>query len=80
MTMTVASKPFYKDQKCWDKLKVGFLIGACVGIASGAIFGGYRGLRFGYRGQELIYHTTKEMSSGAITFGTFMAIGTGIRC
>ena len=30
---------------CFDKMKMGFTIGFCVGMASGAIFGGFSALR-----------------------------------
>ncbi|XP_044006474.1 reactive oxygen species modulator 1 [Aphidius gifuensis] len=65
---------------CFDRMKMGFGIGFCVGLASGVIFGGFTGLRFGLRGKELITNVGKTMISGGGTFGTFMAIGTGIRC
>ncbi len=31
---------------CFDKMKMGFTIGFCVGMASGAIFGGFSALRY----------------------------------
>lgn len=36
--------------------------------------------RQGLRGRELINTVGKIMVQGGGTFGTFMAIGTGIRC
>lgn len=30
---------------CFDKMKTGFTIGFCVGMASGALFGGFSALR-----------------------------------
>lgn len=36
--------------------------------------------RYGLRGRELINNVGKVMVQGGGTFGTFMAIGTGIRC
>lgn len=36
--------------------------------------------RYGMRGRELINNVGKAMIQGGGTFGTFMAIGTGIRC
>lgn len=30
---------------CFDKMKMGFTIGFCVGMASGALFGGFSALR-----------------------------------
>ena len=59
---------------------MGFMIGFCVGMASGALFGGFSAFRYGVRGRELINNVGKVMLQGGGTFGTFMAIGTGIRC
>lgn len=36
--------------------------------------------RYGARGRELVHSVGKVMLQGGGTFGTFMAIGTGIRC
>lgn len=38
------------------------------------------GYRYGMRGRELVQNVGKTMVQGGGTFGTFMAIGTGIRC
>lgn len=65
---------------CFDRIKMGFAMGLCVGMASGAIFGGFSALRYGLRGRELISQVGTVMIQGGGTFGTFMAIGTGIRC
>ncbi|XP_041360943.1 reactive oxygen species modulator 1-like [Gigantopelta aegis] len=65
---------------CWDKVKIGFMMGFCVGLASGAIFGGFTAFRYGMRGREFIQQVGKTMIQGGGTFGTFMGIGTGIRC
>jgi len=65
---------------CFDRIKIGFMMGCCVGAASGALFGGFSALRFGLRGRELLSTMGKSMFQGGGTFGTFMAIGTGIRC
>ena len=51
---------------CFDRVKMGFMMGMCVGMCSGALLGGFGALRMGMRGGG--------------TFGTFMSIGTGIRC
>lgn len=101
-----------QQPSCWTKMKTGFTIGFCVGMASGALFGGFSALRcvpkshsftlisfslcygnsiesnhfitwlhrYGARGRELINNVGKVMIQGGGTFGTFMAIGTGIRC
>ncbi|CAH8591297.1 unnamed protein product [Schistosoma guineensis] len=65
---------------CLAKVKFGFLMGFCVGVATGAIFGGFNCLRYGLRGRELIQTVGKGMFQGGGTFGMFMAIGTAIRC
>ncbi|KAL5968649.1 Reactive oxygen specie modulator 1 [Taenia solium] len=65
---------------CFQRVKVGFLMGFCVGVATGAIFGGFSCLRYGLRGRELIQTVGKGMIQGGGTFGMFMAIGTAIRC
>ena len=65
---------------CFDRVKMGFMMGMCVGMASGAIFGGFGALRYGLRGRELISQVGKVMVQGGGTFGTFMSVGTGIRC
>lgn len=36
--------------------------------------------RYGLRGRELVNNVGKVMLQGGGTFGTFMAIGTGLRC
>lgn len=37
----------YQNQgpSCFDKMKMGFMIGFCVGMASGGLFGGFTALR-----------------------------------
>lgn len=35
-----------QQPSCWSKMKTGFTIGFCVGMASGALFGGFSALRF----------------------------------
>lgn len=30
---------------CWERMRIGFMIGFCVGLASGALFGGFGALR-----------------------------------
>ncbi len=39
---------------CFDRVKLGFMMGMCIGMASGAIFGGFGGFRYGLRGKELV--------------------------
>ena len=86
---------------CFDRMKMGFMMGMTVGMCSGeikiilfysyidivtdvfvagAIFGGFGALRMGMRGGELVQNVGKVMVQGGGTFGTFMSIGTAIRC
>nr|ACO11622.1 MGR2 homolog [Caligus rogercresseyi] len=65
---------------CFDRIKMGFMMGMCIGMASGGLFGGFNAFRYGLRGRELIGQVGKVMVQGGGTFGTFMSIGTGIRC
>ncbi|KPM11478.1 reactive oxygen species modulator 1-like protein [Sarcoptes scabiei] len=70
----------HQAPSCFDRVKYGFMMGACVGLVSGGLFGGFRALSMGLRGRELLSSLTKVMIQGGGTFGTFMAIGTAIRC
>jgi len=65
---------------CFDRVKMGFMMGCCVGMASGLLFGGFTALRMGLRGRELMSQVGTVMVQGGGTFGTFMSIGTGVRC
>ncbi|XP_053628933.1 reactive oxygen species modulator 1 [Cherax quadricarinatus] len=65
---------------CWDRVKLGFMMGFSVGMATGALFGGFTALRYGLRGRELMNNVGKVMLQSGGTFGTFMSIGAGIRC
>lgn len=65
---------------CFQKMKYGFTVGMCVGMASGILLGGFSGLRYGLRVGELVRQVGKAMLQAGGTFGTFMSIGTGLRC
>ncbi|XP_045050420.1 reactive oxygen species modulator 1 isoform X1 [Desmodus rotundus] len=117
--MPVAVGPYGQSQpSCFDRVKMGFVMGCAVGMAAGALFGtfsclrlessvlestssdstspvaptrsvtlGKLSLRFltyrmriGMRGRELMGGIGKTMMQSGGTFGTFMAIGMGIRC
>lgn len=36
---------YQQAPSCWDRMKLGFMIGFCVGMASGVLFGGYSVVR-----------------------------------
>ncbi|OAF71640.1 ROS modulator 1 [Intoshia linei] len=65
---------------CFSRIKMGFAMGFTIGITSGLLFGSFSCLRHGLRGRELIRTVGTSMLQGGGTFGTFMAVGTGIRC
>uniref|UniRef100_A0A4W6BJI6 Reactive oxygen species modulator 1 n=1 Tax=Lates calcarifer TaxID=8187 RepID=A0A4W6BJI6_LATCA len=68
--MPVAVGPYGQTQpSCFDRVKMGFMMGFAVGMAAGAMFGTFSCLR-----------SRKTMMQSGGTFGTFMAIGMGIRC
>ncbi|XP_031344179.1 reactive oxygen species modulator 1 [Photinus pyralis] len=71
---------YQQGPSCFDRMKMGFMLGCCVGMASGAIFGGFSALRGGLRGRELVNTVGKVMLQGGGSFGTFLAIGSGLRC
>lgn len=37
---------YQQGPSCFDRMKLGFAIGFCVGMASGALFGGFSALRY----------------------------------
>ena len=65
---------------CFQRIQLGFMMGMCVGMASGLIFGGFGGLRHGLRGRELMKQVGQVMVQGGGSFGTFMSIGTAVLC
>ncbi|CAF2387119.1 unnamed protein product [Rotaria sp. Silwood2] len=65
---------------CFDRVKIGFAMGFTVGMVTGIVFGGFTALRYGLRGRELLSTMGKSVVSAGGTFGTFMAIGSAIRC
>lgn len=65
---------------CWTRVKLGFALGASVGLAGGILFGGFSAWRMGMRGKEMFGTIGKTIIQSGGTFGTFMAIGSAIRC
>ena len=37
-----------QQQTCFDRMKFGFMMGFTIGCATGALFGGFGALRYGY--------------------------------
>lgn len=65
---------------CIDKVKMGFGMGFCIGMATGVLLGGFQALRFGLKGRELRSSVGKAMLQAGGSFGVFMAVGTALRC
>ena len=68
------------QMSCFNKVKMGCLMGFCIGMASGVLFGGFQGLRYGLRGRELVTTVGKSMLNAGGSFGIFMGVGTALRC
>ncbi|RPB19468.1 hypothetical protein L211DRAFT_770020, partial [Terfezia boudieri ATCC MYA-4762] len=63
----------------FDKMKMGFIMGSCVGLTMGFIFGGYTILKHGAGPNGVMRSLGQYMLGSAATFGFFMSIGTAIR-
>lgn len=68
------------QQSCFDKVKMGAMMGFSIGMTTGLLFGGFQGFRFGLRGRELISMLGKSMGQQGGSFGLFMSVGTALRC
>ncbi|WWC73600.1 protein mgr2 [Kwoniella pini CBS 10737] len=63
----------------FDKMKMGAIMGSCVGLTIGFIFGSFSVLRAGPGPRGLVATLSQYMLSSAATFGFFMSIGSVIR-
>lgn len=71
--------------RCWERVKAGFVSGAILGLSIGSVYGivgmvsspaGASGLGMAKRIQIL----AKTMTASAASFGFFLAVGSAIRC
>lgn len=67
-------------QTCFDKVKMGFMMGFSIGMTTGLLFGGFQAFRLGLRGRELFTTLGKSMGQAGGSFGLFMSVGTALRC
>lgn len=44
--MPVPQGNFRQGPSCWDRIKLGFMMGFSVGLATGVLFGGFQALRY----------------------------------
>jgi hypothetical protein len=81
---------------CWDKLKMGFMMGCMIGGSTGIIIGGFSlfrltafqlstakakaNFRSGLRGREALRQVGKTAAQMGGSFGIFMAVAQGLRC
>ncbi|CAK5070486.1 unnamed protein product [Meloidogyne enterolobii] len=65
---------------CFDKLKMGFLMGCMIGGSTGVIIGTFTTLRAGLRGREAFRQIGKVAAQMGGSFGVFMTVAQGIRC
>ena len=72
-----------KQMTCFQKMQNGFLMGLAVGSGAGVLFGLFTipGLiKAGFTPAKMAGHCMKTVGTTGFSFGTFMSIGTGIRC
>ncbi|KIH44233.1 reactive oxygen species modulator 1 family protein [Ancylostoma duodenale] len=65
---------------CFQKIRMGFMMGCMIGGATGVLIGGFSALRMGLRGKELLIQTGKIVAQSGGSFGIFMSVAQGLRC
>ncbi|VDM62299.1 unnamed protein product [Angiostrongylus costaricensis] len=76
----VGGVPGGQQPTCFQKVRLGFMMGCMIGGATGVLIGGFSGLRMGLRGKELITQTGKIVAQSGGSFGVFMSIAQLLRC
>lgn len=70
---------YQQGPTCFDQVKMGFQLGACIGLGVGVLYGGLTWFR-GHGGGNGIAHVGKMMVQQAGTMGVFVSIAQLIRC
>ncbi|MFH4978142.1 hypothetical protein AB6A40_004851 [Gnathostoma spinigerum] len=65
---------------CFTKLKMGFMMGAMIGGATGVLLGSFAAFRMGMRGKEMFVQIGKIAAQSGGSFGIFMMVAQGLRC
>ncbi|VDN38401.1 unnamed protein product [Gongylonema pulchrum] len=65
---------------CWQKMKLGLVMGLFVGVSSGAIFGTFSALSMGFRGRAMMAHVGRYSTRMGGSFAVFMMVAQGLRC
>jgi hypothetical protein len=65
---------------CMERVKMGAYMGFTIGMSVGCLIGGFSAFRHGLRGRDLVTTVGKAMLQAGGSFGTFMAVGSGLRC
>ncbi|CAJ0960285.1 unnamed protein product, partial [Mesorhabditis belari] len=69
-----------QSASCFQKLRMGFMMGCMIGGATGVLLGGFGAFRGGLRGKEMIVQMGKVAAQSGGSFGIFMAVAQGLRC
>ena len=76
-------RPAQQQASCFKRMQMGFLMGIGVGSAAGVIFslfGVPTLIKAGFTPAKIAMQSAKTVGATGFSFGTFMSIGTGIRC
>ena len=66
--------------QCFERFKMGAIMGTSVGACIGAIFGTLAILKRGHGGHGFLPTVGKIMLQSGASFGLFMGIGSLVRC
>ncbi|VDO40203.1 hypothetical protein V3C99_012606 [Haemonchus contortus] len=76
----VGGVPGGHQPTCFQKIRLGFMMGCMIGGATGVLIGGFSAFRMGLRGKEMLIQTGKIVAQSGGSFGIFMSVAQGLRC